>query len=181
MGDGDLDSQSSETVPQISDESLPSISKPILSKSEEKASQKGLMVSSRPVLPSTSTSSLDHKHWIIQQCLALRPKWYHVSIFTIHFFAIAPSLVLLSFNFRTYFIGNNLAGPVYWSDTSKLQALQIVAKMHEICIVSSLGLVVLDAFQRLLCRGVPLGLVGTPFNFIDGKFLWYVLFPTQVM
>ncbi|KFZ08558.1 hypothetical protein V502_09300 [Pseudogymnoascus sp. VKM F-4520 (FW-2644)] len=92
----------------------------------------------------------------------------------VHVAPICVSIALLVLNGTGLFIGTHLSGPVAWEDASKLQAFQIVAKMHEVTILSSLGVVVFDVVRQQLLfgrKGIPLGMVGLGFTFSQGDYL----------
>lgn len=92
----------------------------------------------------------------------------------VHVAPICVSIALLVLNGTGLFIGTHLSGPVAWEDASKLQAFQIVAKMHEITILSSLSVVVFDVVRQQLLfgrKGIPLGIVGLGFTFSQGDYL----------
>lgn len=83
-----------------------------------------------------------------------------------HSVPIATSTAIIVINFRRVFIGQDFDGPIK-SETINLLFLQLAAKANEICIVASLGLIVLHAVrnQLLFGDGLPLGLVGSGLSF----------------
>lgn len=92
----------------------------------------------------------------------------------VHIAPICASTALLVLNGTGLFVGTHLSGPVAWEEASMLQGLQIVAKTHEITIISSLGVVVFDVIRQQLLfgrKGVPLGMVGLGFTFSQGDYL----------
>lgn len=84
----------------------------------------------------------------------------------IHTIPLLTSLVIILINFLGFFIGEDFQGPIK-SETINLLGLQIAAKVNEILIVASLGLIVLHAvrYQLLFGQGLPLGLVGSGLSF----------------
>ncbi|KFY69337.1 hypothetical protein V496_00339 [Pseudogymnoascus sp. VKM F-4515 (FW-2607)] len=92
----------------------------------------------------------------------------------VHIATICASVALLVLNRTRLSIRSHLSGPIAWEYASKLQAFQIVSKMHEIAILSSLGVVVFDVVRQQLLfdnKGVPLGMAGLGFTFSQGDYL----------
>ena len=89
-----------------------------------------------------------------------------------HLIPIIITLAVLQLSFRT----------VYWSDLEELSSaqnsilntLQIVAKIHEICIVASLSEIVLHKIRWDLTgkEGVPFGLVTSGYQISSITYLW---------
>lgn len=79
---------------------------------------------------------------------------------TIHVIPVAAALLLVSFNLHGYYIGGELAGAV-GQDTQKLAGLQFAAKLHELLMLASLGVVVFTMVRKELVsiRGLPFGAV----------------------
>jgi hypothetical protein len=91
----------------------------------------------------------------------------------VHILPVSACVALLVLNIRTYYIGAQLAGAIDWSDTSKLQLLQVAAKIHEIAVVASLATIVFTLVRYRLFyskHGLPLGLVGLGFTFANATF-----------
>lgn len=85
-----------------------------------------------------------------------------------HLIPIGTSVALISINLRGIFLGYDLSGATR-SETINLMFLQLAAKAHEIFIVASLGLIILQTVrhQLLFGDGLPLGLVGSGLSFSD--------------
>ncbi|OAL39561.1 hypothetical protein AYO20_00958 [Fonsecaea nubica] len=79
-----------------------------------------------------------------------------------HVVPIAISVVILTLSFHGTYIGADFA-----SETITLMSFQIAAKIHELFIVASLSVIVFHAIRHELLHGcgLPLGLVGSGFNF----------------
>ncbi|KAJ9609546.1 hypothetical protein H2200_005873 [Cladophialophora chaetospira] len=79
-----------------------------------------------------------------------------------HLLPIAGSITILSLSLNGIYIGADFA-----SETLTLMGFQIAAKIHEIFIVASLSVIVFHAVRHeMLCGdGLPLGLIGSGFNF----------------
>ena len=100
-----------------------------------------------------------------------------------HLIPVAGCVVLIYLNLKTMYLGNNLPGTSLISDTVKLQALQLAAKLHEIFMVTSLSVVALDAVTYRLVhsrRGIPLGVISAGFSLASLDFFLYVPFTTCV-
>jgi hypothetical protein len=85
-----------------------------------------------------------------------------------HIIPISTSTAILTINIRGVFIGFDFSGAIK-SETINLMLLQLAAKAHEILIVTSLGLVILQTVRHelLFGDGLPLGLVGSGLSFSD--------------
>ncbi|KAK4178381.1 hypothetical protein QBC36DRAFT_344662 [Triangularia setosa] len=101
----------------------------------------------------------------------------------IHVPPVAGIIVLMFCNMspgddgrRGYFIGTHLPGPDNWgwSDENKIDALQLVAKMHETMMVASMAVVVWDMvhYWMLSKHGLPLGFVSAGSAFSNIKYLF---------
>ncbi|KIW57194.1 hypothetical protein PV05_05784 [Exophiala xenobiotica] len=79
-----------------------------------------------------------------------------------HVLPIVTSIVILTLSFHGIYIGADFA-----TETITLMSFQIAAKIHEIFIVASLSVIVFHAVRHELLHGggLPLGLVGSGFNF----------------
>lgn len=88
----------------------------------------------------------------------------------IHFLPVAINLSLLGLYVRRV----SWASP--WPTTNVLNALQFAAKIHETLMIASLVNVLLHHVRyRLLCsghRGLPLGIITSPFRLLDITYLW---------
>ncbi|KAI3199016.1 hypothetical protein CBS147311_6100 [Penicillium roqueforti] len=85
---------------------------------------------------------------------------------TYHFAPILVSAVIMTLDLKGVYLGADLMSPVK-SETINLMLLQLAAKAHEIMIVASLGLVVLQFVRHelLFGDGLPLGLIGSGLTF----------------
>jgi hypothetical protein len=100
--------------------------------------------------------------------------WTVLRSLAVHILPVLVCVTLLWFNIRSYYLGAQLSGPYTWSDTSKIQLLQVAAKIHEIVMVASLATVAIAIVRHRLLRsseGLPLGLVGAGLMFGDASFL----------
>ncbi|KAL4923594.1 uncharacterized protein BDV17DRAFT_234775 [Aspergillus undulatus] len=84
----------------------------------------------------------------------------------IHLLPIAVSSTIIALNIRGTYLGADLMSPVK-SETINLMLFQIAAKAHEITIVASLGVIVLQYIRHelLFGDGLPLGLLGSGLAF----------------
>ncbi|GAT30073.1 hypothetical protein RIB2604_03300450 [Aspergillus luchuensis] len=84
----------------------------------------------------------------------------------IHLLPIIMSVTIVTINLNGKYIGADLMSPVK-SETINLLLLQLIAKSHEIMIVASLSVMVMDFVRHELMfgGGVPLGLIGAGINF----------------
>lgn len=91
-----------------------------------------------------------------------------------HILPLAISVFLLSYNFTGSYIGAQLSGPAYISDSVKFQLLQFVAKAHELLILGSTANVIFHMLRNQLLwgSGIPLGLVASGFSFTELSFFW---------
>lgn len=91
----------------------------------------------------------------------------------IHILPILTSISILTMNLHGLYIGIDFPGPLK-SDTITLMFLQLAAKAHEIMIVASLGIIVLQTVRHelLFGDGLPLGLVGSGLSFSNFEFFF---------
>jgi hypothetical protein len=91
----------------------------------------------------------------------------------IHLLPILTSVAILVVNIHGIYIGIDFSGPLK-SDTIHLMFLQLAAKAHEIMIVASLSLIVLQTVRHemLFGDGLPLGLVGSGIMFSHFEFFF---------
>ncbi|KAK5657598.1 hypothetical protein OQA88_3177 [Cercophora sp. LCS_1] len=91
----------------------------------------------------------------------------------IHLIPVAGCLVLIYLNASSYYVGGELAG---WQDQDfqKLAALQFAAKIHELFMLASLGLIIVTRIRRELIfgEGLPFGAIFVPSGFTNISFLW---------
>ncbi|RVX67271.1 hypothetical protein B0A52_09308 [Exophiala mesophila] len=82
------------------------------------------------------------------------------------------SAAVLALNFRRLYLGADLSGPIS-SETITLMMFQVLAKVHEIFLVASLGMIIHHVlrYELLYGEGLPLGLVGSGVSF--GSFLFF--------
>jgi hypothetical protein len=97
---------------------------------------------------------------------ALRRCW-------LHFFPIATSIAIIVVNIKGVYIGEDFTGLVK-SQTLNLTFLQLAAKAHELFIVASLGLIILQTVRHelLFGHGLPLGLIGSGISFSSVAFFF---------
>ena len=93
------------------------------------------------------------------------------------FVYLIPTLVtisLIALNLLRFFIGRELEGPND-QDGIKLGVLQVAAKVHELFIVASLGVVILHAarYELVSGAGLPLGLIGAGFSFSNPRYFLF--------
>lgn len=91
----------------------------------------------------------------------------------IHVLPVGACLALVIINIREVYIGGELRG-TSGQDTEKLAALQFVAKLHELVMMSSLTAIVLTYIRsNILCGdGLPLGALFAGTQFRDLSFFW---------
>jgi len=92
----------------------------------------------------------------------------------VHLIPGLATITLIALNFLRVFISRELEGPGD-QDGIKLGVLQVAAKVHELFIVASLGMVIFHVVRHELVSGagLPLGLMGAGFSFSNPR---YVLF-----
>jgi hypothetical protein len=114
---------------------------------------------------------VEEKKVIVQRSL-----WVSVSRCCVHFPPLAGTFVLLWYNFWGWFIGVQLPGDSFISDTVKFQGLQFASKAHELFIVASTAQAVFHLIRDQLLggSGIPLGLIVSGFTFTELSFFWYV-------
>ncbi|KAI0967298.1 hypothetical protein F4678DRAFT_475278 [Xylaria arbuscula] len=95
----------------------------------------------------------------------------------VHILPAAVSVFLAFINIRGYFIGASLQGDDD-ADSLKFATLQVVAKIQELFIMSSVGAMILYAIREdlLFGIGIPLGLVGADRAFTQLSFFWSLEF-----
>ncbi|KAF2102893.1 hypothetical protein NA57DRAFT_52438 [Rhizodiscina lignyota] len=95
---------------------------------------------------------------------------------SIHIIPIFATITLAYLNLAGFFIGENLAGSTAGiAQNMDRLSLQVVAKLVELFIIASLGVIILDAIRDKMMyggEGVPLGLVTAPFRIGDISFLF---------
>ncbi|KAI9742975.1 MAG: hypothetical protein M1818_003270 [Claussenomyces sp. TS43310] len=90
----------------------------------------------------------------------------------LHLIPTSASVVLLVFNWRGYYIGGELSGPV-GEDNLKFLGLQFAAKMLELLTMASLSTILFALVRRqLISNSVPLGAVTAGFKFDKISLLW---------
>ncbi|KAI9367166.1 hypothetical protein BJX61DRAFT_547756 [Aspergillus egyptiacus] len=84
----------------------------------------------------------------------------------VHLLSIAISATIIALNIRGTYLGADLMSPVR-SETINLMLFQLAAKAHEVTIVASLGVIVLQCVRHelLFGAGLPLGLLGSGLSF----------------
>lgn len=91
----------------------------------------------------------------------------------VHIVPVGGCIALLYLNFAGYYIGSELAG---WNnqDSAKVNALQFVAKFHEVTMMSSLTVIIFTMLRRKLVseKNVPLGALFSGFEFANVQYLW---------
>jgi hypothetical protein len=92
---------------------------------------------------------------------------------TCHLATILVTVAIITLDLNGYYLGADLMSPVK-SETINLMLLQLAAKAHEIMIVASLGLIVLDFVRQelLFGDGLPLGLIGSGLTFNNLDFFF---------
>ncbi|KAL1860254.1 hypothetical protein Daus18300_009308 [Diaporthe australafricana] len=93
----------------------------------------------------------------------------------VHLPPISVTAVLSSLNLATYFIGNQYQGfnDGVWQDVDNL-ALQVAAKLYELCIIASPATVLMDVLRQELLfgsTGLPLGILAAKTRFVDATFI----------
>ncbi|KAL4886181.1 hypothetical protein BJY04DRAFT_229322 [Aspergillus karnatakaensis] len=92
--------------------------------------------------------------------------WATVKCCLTHLLAIGVSSTIIALNVKGTYLGADLMSPVR-SETINLMLFQLAAKAHEITIVASLGVMVLQYVRHelLFGDGLPLGLLGSGLTF----------------
>ncbi|XXH00741.1 hypothetical protein Hte_007091 [Hypoxylon texense] len=92
---------------------------------------------------------------------------------TIHIVPILVSTVLIAMNLKGFYLGRTLPGVLISNDITAAM-LQVLAKIQELLIVSSLSTIIFSAIrvQLLYGAGVPLGLLSSGFNFSQITYFW---------
>ncbi|KIX02445.1 uncharacterized protein Z518_08386 [Rhinocladiella mackenziei CBS 650.93] len=90
-----------------------------------------------------------------------------------HIPPVLGSIAILTLNLHGIYLGEEVNW-LFKSETLSLMGFQILAKIHEIFIVTSLGLIVLHAVRNelLFGHGLPLGLVGSGLSFSNFSFFF---------
>ncbi|KKK20324.1 hypothetical protein P175DRAFT_0440547 [Aspergillus ochraceoroseus IBT 24754] len=91
----------------------------------------------------------------------------------IHLVPMSASVIIMTVNIRRTYLSADLMSPVR-SETINLLFLQVAAKAHEIMIVASLSLVVLQFVRHelLFGDGLPLGFIGSGITFNNFEFFF---------
>jgi hypothetical protein len=91
----------------------------------------------------------------------------------LHLIPILTSVAILTINLHGHYIGRDFPGTIK-SETINIMLLQMAAKVHELVIVASLGLIVLHIVRHelLFGDGLPLGLVGSGLTFSNFEFFF---------
>ena len=91
----------------------------------------------------------------------------------VHIVPVGGCIALLYLNFVGYYIGSELAGYKN-QDSAKVNALQFVAKFHEVTMMSSLTVIIFTMLRRKLVSDtkVPLGALFSGFEFANIQYLW---------
>jgi hypothetical protein len=91
----------------------------------------------------------------------------------VHIVPVGGCIALLYLNFAGYYIGSELAG-YNNQDSAKVNALQFVAKFHEVTMMSSLTVIIFTMLRRKLVSDtkVPLGALFSGFEFANIQYLW---------
>jgi len=91
----------------------------------------------------------------------------------VHLAPILTSVAILTINIHGIYIGIDFGSP-FKSDTITLMFFQLAAKAHEIMIVASLSLIVLQTVRHelLFGDGLPLGLIGSGLSFSNFEFFF---------
>ncbi|KAK4954245.1 hypothetical protein LTR10_007675 [Elasticomyces elasticus] len=95
----------------------------------------------------------------------------------IHIAPVFAAIVLVFFNIWQYYIGGELSGAV-GQDTQKLAALQFAAKLHELLMLASLGVIVFHFIRQELAfgDGLPFGAIFAGQQFDKLSTLWSLEF-----
>jgi len=96
-----------------------------------------------------------------------------ITILTAHALPAGVAIALISLNIHGYYIGGELAGPSGHDDI-KLSGLQFAAKLHEITMLASLSVIVVDLVRQELVagEGIPFGAVFGSLQFKDISYLY---------
>jgi hypothetical protein len=121
--------------------------------------------------PKTTSRPIEMKRDCEKAKTALTRKAPKIELF-IHGVALATIALLAYFNFTDYFwqeVSNEtdvLKKDLHLTQNSALKALQYAAKLHEILMQASLSALALYYAHKLMVgsRGIPLGLIDTPYN-----------------
>ena len=90
----------------------------------------------------------------------------------VHVLPTMVSIVAISLNLRHVFLGRTLPGSL--DQTMSMALLQIAAKLQEMLIIASLAALVLEVlrYEMMYRGGIPLGLVGSSFQFASLSYFW---------
>jgi hypothetical protein len=91
----------------------------------------------------------------------------------IHLLPILTSTTILVLNLHGHYIGQDFRGLIK-SETINIMLLQVAAKLNELIIVASLGLIILHMVRHelLFGDGLPLGLIGSGLTFSNFQFFF---------
>lgn len=91
----------------------------------------------------------------------------------VHLVPVFACIALLYLNLAGFYIGSELAG-LQDQDSAKVNALQFVAKLHEITMMSSLTVIIFTMLRRKMVSGIkiPLGAIFSGFEFANIQYLW---------
>lgn len=101
-----------------------------------------------------------------KKVVVARSTWKALYRCRLHIPPITISMAILILNIRGTYIGADMSGPIR-SETITLMGFQLIAKMHELLIIASLGLIILHIVRHELIfgSGLPLGLIGSGLSF----------------
>lgn len=91
----------------------------------------------------------------------------------VHIVPVFACIALLYLNINGFYIGSELAG-FRDQDSAKVNALQFVAKLHEVTMMSSLTVIIFTMLRRKLVSNieVPFGALVSGFEFAQVQYLW---------
>lgn len=104
--------------------------------------------------------------------------WVAFSRCLIHILPVTVSLVLLRLNLGGFYIGHGFAQQSSSDLTDqgndvKLALIQVAAKVQELLVISSYGVIIFSVTRdRLLREGIPLGLATSGFSFARVGYFW---------
>ena len=99
--------------------------------------------------------------------------WTACSVSLLHIIPTVAAIILIVFNWKGYYIGGELSGPV-GEDGLKFLGLQFAAKMLELLAMASLSCVLFALLRYQLVSGhpVPFGAITAGFEFNNLSLLW---------
>lgn len=99
-----------------------------------------------------------------------KSRWVALARCAVHLVPAFLSIGLSALNLVGFFIGKELHGSQH-EDDFKLGLLQIAAKVQELLVVASIGVVILHFFRSQLVfgDGLPLGLLVSGFSFTSAR------------